>query len=95
MFLRQDTIRRALEPPYTSPHKVTDRTDKTYRIVVRGRQVTVSADRVKPAYTVDESQNNTNSSTDKLQGTAVKPIKQSSPTTRSGRTVRFPDYFRP
>jgi hypothetical protein len=100
VFLRQDTIRRALQPPYTGPHKVVDRTDKIFKIVVRGRQVTVSADRVKPAYTVDEHQHDTESPAEKLTGTAVKPIKQTSPTqvpvtTRSGRTVRFPDYFKP
>jgi cleavage and polyadenylation specificity factor subunit 1 len=50
VFLRQDAIRRALEPPYRGPHKVIVRTDKTFKIVVRGRQVTVSADRNKPAY---------------------------------------------
>jgi len=29
VFLRQDAIRRALEPPYSGPHKVIARTDKT------------------------------------------------------------------
>jgi hypothetical protein len=36
VFLRQDTIRHALEPPYNDPHKVIARTDKTLKIVVRG-----------------------------------------------------------
>jgi hypothetical protein len=36
MFLRQDAIRRALQPPYSGPHKVIARTDKTFKIVVRG-----------------------------------------------------------
>ena len=45
VFLRQDTIRRALDPPYSVPQKVIARTDKTFKIIVRGRQVTVSSQR--------------------------------------------------
>jgi hypothetical protein len=40
VFLRQDATRHALEPPYSGPHKVISDTDKTHKIVVRGRQVT-------------------------------------------------------
>jgi hypothetical protein len=61
VFLRQDTIRRALEPPYSGPHKAIARTDKTLNIVVRGRQVTVSADRVKPAYILEAPHHGTGS----------------------------------
>jgi hypothetical protein len=46
IFLHQDTTRRALEPPY----RVLSRREKTLQLLVRGRPVTVSADRVKPAY---------------------------------------------
>jgi len=61
VFLRQDSKRRAQEPPYTGTHKVTARTDKTLTIVVRGRQVNVSADRVKPAYVLDGTLHDTGS----------------------------------
>jgi hypothetical protein len=61
VFLRQDVIRRALEPPYSGPHKVITRTDKTLTIVGRGREVKVSADRVKPAYNLDENQRESSS----------------------------------
>ena len=44
VFLRLDTARHVLQPPYSGPHKVIARTDKTFKIVVRGRQVTVSTD---------------------------------------------------
>ncbi|PNF15599.1 hypothetical protein B7P43_G15977, partial [Cryptotermes secundus] len=37
VFLRQDTIRRALEPPYSGPCQVLSRKDKTMQILVRGR----------------------------------------------------------
>ena len=42
VFLRQDIVRRALQPAYSGPHQVIARTDKTHTIVVRGRLVTVS-----------------------------------------------------
>ena len=45
VFLRKDSTRRALEPPYSGPHKLIARTYKKIKIVVRGRQVNVSADR--------------------------------------------------
>jgi transposase InsO family protein len=61
VFLRQDAIRQALEPPYSGPHKVIARTDKILKIHVRGRQVTVSADRVKPAYKLEGTQHDTSS----------------------------------
>jgi len=42
-FIRQDALRRALDPPYSVPHKVIAHTDKTFTTIVRGRQVTVSS----------------------------------------------------
>ena len=50
VFLRQDGTRRSLQPPYSGPYLVVSRTDKTFTILVRDSQTTVSADRVKPAY---------------------------------------------
>jgi hypothetical protein len=47
VFLHQDTIRRALEPPYSGPYQVLSRREKTMQLLVRGRPVTVSIDRVK------------------------------------------------
>jgi hypothetical protein len=96
VFLRQDTVRRTLEPPYSGPHKVIARTDKTLKIAVRGRKVTVSADRVKPAYILEAPHHSTgsppaqpNSSPAKQDATTTPPPK----TTRSGRMVHFPVRF--
>ena len=61
VFLRHDAARRALEPPYSGKHKVIARTDKTLTIVVRDRQVKVSADQVKPAYILEGTQHDTGS----------------------------------
>ena len=54
VFLRQDGIRRSLQPPYSGPHPVISRSDKTFTIVVRDKTSTVSADRVKPAYFIKD-----------------------------------------
>jgi hypothetical protein len=55
VFLRQDTTRRALEPPYSGPYQVLSRREKALLLLVRGKPVTVSADRVKPAYVLNEA----------------------------------------
>jgi len=95
VFLRQDAIRRALEPPYSGPHEVIARTDKTLTIVVRGRHVTVSADRVKPAYILERTQHRTDNPPGQPRIAPAKPLAPTQPprTTRSGRTVRFPARF--
>ena len=59
VFLRQDAVRRPLDPPYSGPHKVLARTKKTLRIAINGRPLTVSTDRVKPAYIMVETDGRT------------------------------------
>jgi hypothetical protein len=49
IFLRQDALRRALMPPYSGPYKVLGRTDKTFKIAMHGKSITVSVNRIKPA----------------------------------------------
>ena len=95
VFLRQDAIRRALEPPYSGPHKVITRTDKTLTIVVRGRQVTISADQVKPACIFEGTQPHTGSPPAQPHNTPTKPATPTQPprTTCSGRIVSFPAHF--
>ena len=92
VFLRQDGARRSLQQPYSGPQPVIARTDKTLDIVVRGRNVTVSVDRVKPAYLLQDDLLDNNSppvqpKDPPLPSTA--PSLEHCKTTRSGRTVRF------
>jgi cleavage and polyadenylation specificity factor subunit 1 len=54
VYLRQDGIRRSLQPPYCGPYPVISRNDKTFTIVIRNKNTTVSADRVKPAYLIQD-----------------------------------------
>ena len=95
VFLRQDGVRRSLQQPYSGPHLVLARTDKTLDIVVRGRNVTVSTDRVKPAYLLQDAQPDNSPPVHPedppLQSTTPSP--EQCKTTRSGRTVRFPVRF--
>lgn len=52
VFLRDDSVRGALVPPYSGPHRVLSRPDaKTVVILMRANPVRVSLDRLKPAYT--------------------------------------------
>jgi hypothetical protein len=45
---------RGLEPPYISPYQVLARKQKTLQLRGRGKPVTVSTGKVKPAYIFDE-----------------------------------------
>lgn len=50
VFLREDAVRRPLVPPYSGPHQVISRSEKHYTIRIGDKMVTVSLDRLKPAY---------------------------------------------
>lgn len=108
VFLRDDSLRKALQPPYTGPYAVLERNDKTFKIQVKGKSVTVSIDRLKPAYilinTAPDPIPTTLSPTSDSQPRSVPnplPAVQNFPAqdnvrrTRSGRIVRFPDFYRP
>jgi transposase InsO family protein len=56
VFLRADGVKQPLQPPYTGPHRVLRRTDKTYVIDKNGKPETVSVDRLKPAFLEAPSQ---------------------------------------
>ena len=97
VFLRQDTIRHSLEPPYSGPHKVIARSDKTFHIIVRGRKIKVSTDCLKPAYLTEAPLRDNKHRLDQPLHTPTTPVTANLPpnTTRSGRTVRFPVHFAP
>ncbi|XP_025263430.1 uncharacterized protein LOC112637596 [Camponotus floridanus] len=50
VFIRHDGLKQPLQQPYDGPYKVIKRAEKTFVVRINGRDVTVSIDRLKPAY---------------------------------------------
>uniref|UniRef100_A0ABD2WD90 Integrase catalytic domain-containing protein n=1 Tax=Trichogramma kaykai TaxID=54128 RepID=A0ABD2WD90_9HYME len=50
VFLKEGGFLKSLQPPYTGPHEVIKRDEKTFTLKIRGKPQAVSIDRVKPAY---------------------------------------------
>lgn len=95
VFLRQDYVRRPLEPPYAGPYRVLEKHPKYYKIDVRGKEMTVSVDRLKPAYLSREDElTSSSTASESPTGTSGSRVETEN-RTRSGRRVRFPDYYRP
>lgn len=100
VFIRNDTVRRSLQPPYDGPYRVVSRLDKVFCVQVNDRMVNISVDRLKPAYMVDEeepgkqavSQNVTQGTVSTEENVQSVP-NNNSRTTRSGRVVRTPVRF--
>ncbi|BES97092.1 multicellular organismal development [Nesidiocoris tenuis] len=98
VYLRNDAVRTSLQRPYSGPHKVVKRSSKTFVIVVRGHQVKVTRDRLKPAFAVREE-----SSEPRVRVTLASPQQPARPPisnapaparrTASGRRVRFPAHL--
>lgn len=103
VFLREDALRGALQPPYTGPYEVLERSDKTFKIRARNRIVTVSIDRLKPAYMLVDPTPEPNSPATSSPTTSPNspppqlnhPVQIEPKKTRSGRIVHFPNYYRP
>lgn len=108
VFVRQDAVRRSLQPPYAGPFEVLERSKdgKTITLLIKGKQSVISCDRVKPAFILPPN--------DELTSTQLPSIVTSQPNqsptvnnptseivasktdyvTRSGRRVRFRDCSR-
>ena len=50
VFVRHDAVKKPLQPPYDGPFEVIRRADKFFIVQLKGRQDSVSLDRLKPAY---------------------------------------------
>ena len=55
VFLRVDAVRRPLVPPYLGPFRVLEKGNKTFIILKNNKHVTVSVDRLKPAFLLPAS----------------------------------------
>ncbi|XP_059053811.1 uncharacterized protein LOC131848041 [Achroia grisella] len=94
VFLRRGPAKRALKSPYTGPYKVLKRDLKTFTLDILGKETTVTIDRLKAAYMAKEDKEMPTSTcpTTQLPSSSDEPQPK---TTRSGRIVRFPNYYRP
>ncbi|XP_054709331.1 uncharacterized protein LOC129219036 [Uloborus diversus] len=98
VFLRCDSVKHPLRQPYDGPFRVIKRNDKVFHIHVNGKIISVSIDRLKPAYLVQSEVTDpchTTTPTAETPPSASSSTSQrcSNQTTRSGRRVRFPDRF--
>jgi hypothetical protein len=99
VLLRQDATRRASEPPYSGPYQVLSRREKIMKILVRGRPITVSTNRVKPAYMLNETSRGTTKTFNHAADTTPTAGPHAAPpppiirTTHSGHHIRFPARF--
>lgn len=95
VFLRHDAVRKPFQNPYDGPYQVVSRNEKNFVLTIRNKNVTVSIDRVKPAFVAVHEQNpSTPNETRPTSPTATSKTNTPQPsTTRSGRQVRFPQHF--
>jgi hypothetical protein len=68
-FLRQDTTPRALEHLYSGPYQVLSWRQKILQLLVCGRPVTVSTDRIKLAYILNGTDRGNNTFNPPVEGT--------------------------
>lgn len=80
VFIRNDTVRAPLTPPYDGPFPVLQRHDKYFKIQLPKRVTVVSLDRLKPAYICNEDASAT--------PVSEAPVATAPYVTRYGRTVK-------
>ena len=103
VLLRDDSVRKALQPPYTGPYKVLSRDSKTLTLKMNNGPIKVSIDRAKPAYLLADNEvpNPSASPTTTIAREQNVPVRTPGPDppatapeppadyfTRSGRPVR-------
>lgn len=90
VFLRDDSVRRPLQQPYTGPYPVISRQPKIFELKINDKSVMVSIDRLKPAFLL---------LTDPIEYPQAKNEgtrtvhTEAPPTTNRGRQIRQPVRF--
>lgn len=92
VYVREDAVRGALQPAYSGPHEVLDRNEKVFKLSIKGKPTTVTIDRLKPAYVLND---NTHAPPQSDHTPPENINLKTNIKTRSGRVVKFPNYYRP
>jgi hypothetical protein len=84
-------MRQVLEPPYSSPYQALSWKEKARQLLAHGRTVTVSTNRVKLAYMLNEIGCQTTTTFNPTLDTtsAEAPPLPIAPTTSSRRSIHF------
>ncbi|CAH4031530.1 unnamed protein product [Pieris brassicae] len=98
VFIRDDSVRKPLKPPYDGPYRVIKRGPKVFVIQFPNRTASISIDRLKPAYVLPELESQRNIEPAPLvQMPDVEPSIEVEPKpvkkTRSGRVIKKPVRF--
>ncbi|KAF0761565.1 Integrase catalytic domain-containing protein, partial [Aphis craccivora] len=102
VFIRHDGPKNCLQMPYDGPYPVVSRNRKTFCIDVKGKKITVSIDRLKPAIIIADdiheevsSRNTKHATPESIANKEPKTEELTQETkdrkTRSGRRVHFPE----
>ena len=106
VFVRRGGVQGILQTPYDGPFPVIRRNERTFIVNVRGKAETVTTERIKPAYLIDNDEPSENNptptirrSTNNNERTPTMPTtdepNDTTQVTRYGRKVRFPERYRP
>ena len=75
VFLRRIVIAPPLSAPYDEPYKVIARSGRVFKVLIKGKVETVTADRVKPAHIeLSPEDEQTRQSTAMSKTTAIRPM---------------------
>ncbi|XP_076764642.1 uncharacterized protein LOC143431630 [Xylocopa sonorina] len=105
VFLRHDAVKGPLQPSYDGPLKVLQRDDKTFTLEIKGKEVKVSVDCLKPTFIMTDDgdyphveQRHDSNARNNNECSNAPTTRQDQDTTtttdyktRSGRRVRFPE----
>lgn len=90
VFLRDDAVRPPLKTPYDGPYEILSRNDKTFEILVKGRKIRVSIDRLKAAFLPIDEQSKTASEPSNISNDTQSEQPK---TTKSGRVINRPKRY--